>query len=133
MQIILYDFLRVLEIDFLKQAKQIFLEQDMIVVAPWSQIMANTLKTYYRGMYSKTLPPFKGGKTILLLEGETPFEDFYIEFPSKDVCDHIREFSESGYRRISSMSYLGSIRRNGFAVTRNGNIAKGFGMTFTFT
>ena len=118
---------------FLEAGKQIFLEQDMIAVAPWSQIMANTLKTYYRGMYSKTLPPFKGGKTILLLEGETPFEDFYIEFPSKDVCDHIREFSESGYRRISSMSYLGSIRRNGFAVTRNGNIAKGFRMTFTLT
>jgi len=118
---------------FLEADKQIFLEQDMIAIAPWSQIMANTLKTYYHGMYSKTIPTFKEGKTILLLEGESPFEDFYLEFPSKYICDDIREFSESGYKRISSMSYLGSKRRNGFAVTRNGNPANGFGMTFTFT
>lgn len=114
-------------------ATQIFLEQDMIAIVPWSQIMVNTLKTYYRGMYSTVLSPFKEGKTILLLEGEKPFEDFYLEFPSNDICNDIREFSESGYKRISSLSYLGSIRRKGFAITRKNDARNGFGMTFTFT
>ncbi len=105
----------------------------MIAIVPWSQIMTNTLKTYYQGMFSYTLPSFKGGKTILLLEGEKPFEDFYLEIPSKSICDDIREFSESGYKRISSLSNLGSIRRRGFFVTRSSNTARGFGMSFTFT
>jgi len=118
---------------FLDASKQIFLEQDMIAIVPWSIIMANVLKTYYQGLYTKTLPPFRGGKTILVLEGETPFEDYYLEFPSTDICNEIREFSESGYNCISSLSYMGSMRRKGFAVTRNGNPSNGFGMTFTFT
>jgi len=105
----------------------------MIVIVPWSQIMVNNLKTYYQGMFSYTLPPFKEGKTILLLEGEKPFEDFYLEFSSKDVCNDIREFSESGYKRISSLSYMGSIRRDGFAITRSGSATEGFGMRFTLT
>ena len=105
----------------------------MIAIVPWSIIMANVLKTYYQGLYTKTLPPFRGGKTILILEGETPFEDYYLELPSKDICNDIREFSESGYRRISSMSYLGSMRRKGFSVTRKGNSVNGFGMTFNIT
>lgn len=118
---------------FLDACDQIYLEQDMIVVVPWSQIMVNNLKTYYKGMFSYTLPPFKEGKTILLLEGEKPFEDFYLEFSSNDICNDIREFSESGYKRISSLSYMGSIRRNGFAITRSGGATEGFGMSFTFT
>jgi hypothetical protein len=118
---------------FDEACEQIYVEQDMVAIVPWSQIMTNTLKTYYRGMFSYALPSFKSGKTILLLEGEKPFEDFYIEFPSKSICDDIREFSESGYKRISSLSYLGSVRRKGFAITRSGNTAVGFGMSFTFT
>ncbi|MDH3764232.1 MAG: hypothetical protein OER82_00280 [Nitrosopumilus sp.] len=118
---------------FLEANKQIVLEHDMIAIVPWSIIMANVLKTYYRGLYTKTLPPFRGGKTILVLEGETPFEDYYLEFPSTDICNDIREFSESGYKRISSLSYMGSMRRDGFAVTRTGNSRTGFGMTFNFT
>ena len=118
---------------FSEATDQIFLEQDMIAIIPWSQIMVNTLKTYYQGMYSKTLPPFKSGKTLLMLEGETVFEDFYKEFPSNIICNDIREFSESGYKRISSLSYMGSIRRDGFAITRSGSASEGFGMRFTLT
>jgi len=118
---------------FLEACDQIYLEKDMIVIVPWSQIMINTLKTYYQGMFSYTLPPFKEGKTILLLEGEKPFEDFYLEVPSKDICNHIREFSESGYKRISALSYMGAIRRNGFSITRRSNNLKDVGFSFTFT
>jgi len=118
---------------FLDANKQIFLEHDMIAIVPWSIIMANVLKIYYQGLYAKDLPPFRGGKTILVLEGEIPFEDYYLEFPSTDICNDIREFSESGYKRISSLSYMGSMRRDGFAVTRTGNSRAGFGMTFNIT
>ena len=114
---------------FLEAEKQIFLDKDMIVIVPWSQIMTNVLKTYFDGLYSKTLPPFREGKTILLLEGQTPFEDFYLELNSTDICDYIREFAESGYKRISPLSYLNSIRRKGFAVTRSGNSLSGFGIS----
>lgn len=118
---------------FQEACAQIYLEKDMIVIAPWSQIMLNTLKAYYRGMFSKTLPQFKEGKTILLLEGDDPFEDYYLEFPSNEICNSIREFSESGYKRVSAMSYLGSVRRKGFVITRSGNARQGFGFSYRFT
>jgi hypothetical protein len=111
--------------------KQIHIETDMIAIAPWSQIMNNTLKEYYRGMFVTKLPTFEGGKTILVLEGEKPYEDYYYIIPSDQICDDIRNFAENGYQRISDLSYLGSIRRNGYAVTRSGSPRLGFGMNFT--
>ena len=118
---------------FGEACKQIDVKCDVIVVVPWSQIIANTLKTYYHNMFSNILPVFSGGTTILVFEGEKPFEDFYLEFPSRIVCDDIREFSESGYKRINSMSYLRSLRREGFAITRTGDLRSGWGITFNIT
>ena len=59
----------------------------MVAIAPWSQIMNNTLKEYYRGMFVTKLPIFEGGKTILILEGEKPFEDYYYIIPSDKFCE----------------------------------------------
>lgn len=118
---------------FDEACKQIDVKNDVIVVVPWSQIMSNILKTYYYSMFNNVLPAFSGGTTILVFEGEKPFEDFYLEFPSKIVCEDIREFSESGYKRISPMSYLGSFRRKGFAITRSSDSSLGWGISIDIT
>ena len=117
---------------FSEAEQQITINDDMIVIAPWSQIMNNNLKEYYKGMSTNSLPAFQGGKTILLLEGNKPFEDNYLMFPSNFICEDIRQFAESGYKKISAMSYFTPFRRTGFVVTRSSSKG-GWGMSFTVT
>lgn len=116
---------------FSEAIEQIYIEKDMVAIAPWSQIMNNTLKVYYQGMFVTKLPPYEGGKTILILEGENVFEDYYYIVPSDQICDDIRKFAETGHQRIGDLSYMGAFRRRGYAVTRSGRPRAGFGMSFT--
>lgn len=116
---------------FSEAVEQIYIEKDMVAIAPWSQIMNNTLKVYYQGMFVTKLLTFENGKTILILEGENVFEDYYYIVPSDQICDDIRKFAETGHQRISDLSYMGSIRRRGYAVKRSGHARTGFGMSFT--
>ena len=118
---------------FSDACKQIHQEKDMVAICPWSQIMVNILKEYYNGLYSTKLPLFAGGKTILILEGEKPFEDYYYVVPSDQICNDIRIFAESGYKRLNELSYLRQVRRKGFGVGRRFPAGRGFNMTFRLT
>ena len=115
---------------FGEAVEQIFQEKDMVAIVPWSQIMNNTLKTYYDGLLVTKISSFEKGHTVLVLEGETAFEDYYYIVPSSQIVDDIRKFCESGYRRIGEYAYFGYFRRSGYAITRSGPARQGFGMTF---
>ena len=109
---------------------QIDVQNDMVAIAPWSQIMNNTFKTYYDGLLVTTLPPFEKGKAILILEGERVFEDYYYLVPLDQIENDVRKFAEKGYQKISPYSYLGSTTRKGYAITKSGPPKPGFGFTF---
>lgn len=109
---------------------QIDTQNDMVAIAPWSQIMNNTLKTYYNGLLVTKLSSFEKGKAVLILEGEKPFEDYYYLVPLDQIENDIRKFAEKGYQKISPYSYLGSTTRRGYAITRSGPPRAGSGFTF---
>ena len=99
----------------------------MIVIGMWSQRINNELKAYFKNLCFTTLPQIGSNKTVLVLEGEKVFEDYFVTLPSNQAQDLIREFAESGYKRIDPMSYMSSMSRKGFP---HGRITSGPGMMY---
>ena len=83
------------------------------IIGMWSQNMNNILKDYLRGQYSNTIPSIEKDTTILVLEGNKVFEDYYCKIPSNQAKDLIRRFAETDYVKYQ-YSYLGNISRAGF-------------------
>ena len=100
----------------------------MIVIGMWSQRINNELKVYFNNICFTTLPQVGSNKTVLVLEGEKVFEDYFVTLPSNQAQDLIREFAESGYKRIDPMSYMSSMSRKGFP---HGRITSGPGMMYS--
>lgn len=100
----------------------------MIVIGMWSQRINNELRAYFGNSCSPTIPQVQHDKTVLVLEGDKIFEDYFMTLPSDQAQEIIREFSESGYKRIDPMSYMSRMSRTGFP---HGRINKpGSGMMY---
>lgn len=106
----------------------------VIAIAPWSIVMNNVWKEYFRGLYSSTLPMPKPNGVIIVLDGGKVLEDYYLMFDSREIAiEQIRLFAESGYKRIDAMSYLRNIRRTGFAVGKSGSLSDMHNIGIGFT
>jgi len=99
----------------------------MIVIGMWSQRINNELKAYFGNLCFTALPQVGSNKTVLVLEGDKVFEDYFVTLPSNQAEDLIREFAESGYKKIDPMSYMSSMSRKGFP---HGRITSGSGMMY---
>lgn len=86
----------------------------MVVIGIWSQRVNNVLKAYFRGMYNAKTPEVQSDITVLVLEGNKVFEDYYMTVTSHLAKDCIRGFAESGYKRIDPMEYMRNMTRAGF-------------------
>ena len=93
----------------------------MVFICMWSHVMNNIFKDYFVDRYSPQIPVLNKGKTVLTIEGKKAFSDFYAVFNSNDFSEEIEQFALSGYKRVSSFSYLGDFRRSGFPVRREGD------------
>ncbi|MBI1829409.1 MAG: hypothetical protein HY222_03145 [Thaumarchaeota archaeon] len=104
-------------------SKQI-IDRSVIAIAPWSQIMNNVWKVYFRGLFSTKIPELKPDNVIIVLDGGKVLEDFYLVFKSKDIAlEQIRIFAESGYQRIDVMSYMNRMNRTGFMLEKSGSLS----------
>ena len=100
----------------------------MIVIGMWSQRMNNELKAYFSNLCFTSLPQVGSNKTILVLEGNKVFEDYFVVLPSNQAQNLIYEFAKSGYKRIDPMSYMNHMSREGFP---HGQITLGSGMIYS--
>jgi len=89
------------------------IDSGVSIIGMWSQNMNNILKDYLRGQYSNTMPPIKKDTTVLVLEGNKVFEDYFASIPSNQAKDLIRKFAEIDYVRFP-YSHLGTSSRDGF-------------------
>lgn len=85
----------------------------IIIMGFRSQNINNIFKEYFKGMHSTKVPELKNNNTILVLEGKKVFEDFYMSLPSNQIEKDIKDFAESGYKRVP-YAYLGDLSREGF-------------------
>lgn len=100
----------------------------MIVIGMWSQRINNELLAYFGNSCSTTIPQVQHDKTVLVLEGDKIFKDFFMTLPSDQAQEIIRGFAESGYKKIDPMSYGSRMSRAGFP---HGRINKpGSGMMY---
>jgi len=100
----------------------------MIVIGMWSQRINNELRVYFGNSCSTTIPQVQHDKTVLVLEGDKIFEDYFVTLPSDQAQEIIRGFAESGYKKIDPMSYMSRMSRAGFP---HGRITKsGSGMMY---
>lgn len=102
------------------EAQVQFETKGILCVAPWSIVMNNILKEYYAGLYSTQLPDFKKDKSVLIISGESAFEDYYLEFDANKINNSIHFFADTGFEHTHPMAYLEYIRRKGFPTTRGG-------------
>jgi len=103
-------------------------DKGMIVIGMWSQRINNELRTYFGNSCSTTIPQVQQDKTVLVLEGDKIFEDYFMTLRSDQAQKIIREFAESGYKRIDPLSYMRQMSRKGFP---HGRINKpGSGMMY---
>ena len=100
----------------------------MIVIGMWSQRMNNEFKAYFNNLCFTTLPQVGTNKTVLVLEGDKVFEDYFVVLPSNRAQDLIYEFARSGYKKIDPMSYMNRMSREGFP---HGRITSGSGMIYS--
>lgn len=104
------------------EAQVQFETKGILCVAPWSIVMNNILKEYYAGLYSTQLPEVKKDKSILIISGETAFEDYYLEFDEDKINNSIRFFVDTGFDHTHPMAYLEYVRRKGFPTSRGGKL-----------
>ena len=100
----------------------------MIVIGMWSQRMNNELKAYFSNLCFTSLPQVGSNKTILVLEGDKVFEDYFVVLPSNQSQNIIYEFAKSGYKRIDPMSYMNRMSHEGFP---HGRITSDSGMMYS--
>jgi len=93
-----------------------------LCIAPWSIVMSNILKEYYAGLYSTELPNIEKDKSILIISGETAFEDYYLEFDSNKIINSVHFFADKGFDHTHPMAYLEYVRRRGFPTSRGGTL-----------
>jgi len=107
--------------DKFEYAQGQFQDKGILAIAPWSVVINNISKEYYAGMYSFNIPDLTLDKTILVISGETAFQDYYGEFPTNQIVTSTHFFGNTGFDYVHPMSYLESVRRKGFPVSRGGS------------
>lgn len=93
--------------------------QGMIVMGFWSKRINNELREYFIDSLSKEPIVIEKDKTIIVLEGDKPLEDYYVVIPSKFVLEKIGNYCNGGYQNVDPMTYMKTMMRKGFPLNKS--------------
>jgi len=106
-------FFESFERQFEKALRQIH-NDGMIIIGFWSKRINNELKEYFSTKIANELPEIRKGNTILVIEGNKPLEEHYVNLPTDQVLEQMKNYCENGHNLVDPMAYMKTMIRNGF-------------------
>ncbi len=86
----------------------------VIIVGFWSKRINNELREYFSDKIQKDLPTISKGNTIIVIEGSTPLEEYYVSLSTNHVLELIKNYCDHGRNLVNPMAYMNIMIRNGF-------------------
>lgn len=93
----------------------------IIFMGFWSKRVNNELLEYFPNLVKTNFDELKNNHTILVLEGNKPLCDYYVQIPTSNVLELISDYCTGGHKRLPSMTYGNDMMRQGFPYSVRGN------------